>query len=125
MAGFPRTCVIVSGSRHWADRAAIERRLGKYPEGALVLHGAATGADSLAAEVASTLGMTPVPHPYFGELNTQGGPVRNSLLIELGKVYESYRYRVSVEAFPMPDSVGTLDLIAKARKAKFHVETDG
>jgi hypothetical protein len=58
--GLPR--VLVCGSRGWSDRALIERiLLANGP--AVIVHGAARGADRIAGEVARGLGWPVEEHP--------------------------------------------------------------
>lgn len=49
--------VIVTGSRRWTNLSAIRRELVKLPQEAVILHGDCAGADALAAQVASELGL--------------------------------------------------------------------
>jgi hypothetical protein len=49
--------VLVCGSRAWADRTTIERRLRGLAADTVVLHGGARGADRLAGTLAAELGL--------------------------------------------------------------------
>ena len=108
--------VIVTGSRNWADESAIERRLRRYPKGTILIHGDARGADTIAARVGRKMGFQVLAIPYFGDLKKLGGHERNTLLVNLGVTFRTSKYRVSVEAFPMPDSRGTWDCVEQARE---------
>lgn len=62
--------VLMTGSRTWTDRASIEKSLkralsllGLNPTEATLIHGAAKGADLMAAAVAEELGMATEAHP--------------------------------------------------------------
>lgn len=54
--------VIVCGSRKWTDREAIASRLAELPSTAIVVHGGAGGADSIAGQEAEKLGFLVEPH---------------------------------------------------------------
>ena len=49
--------VLVTGSTSWADAEAIRRELSALPPGAVVIHGDCPGADELAGQVATELGL--------------------------------------------------------------------
>lgn len=55
--------VMVTGSRDFTDRAVIYQALTEFKKGAILLHGAARGADTIAAEVGKQLGMEVIPFP--------------------------------------------------------------
>lgn len=119
-----RHVVIVTGSRHWTDRAAIARRLEKYPAGTLVIHGGCVGADQIAGQVAHDLGLGLLVEDYFDDLGPAGGPSRNALLVALGCAYRDHGYCVIVEAFPMPDSRGTWNCTRQAEDARLPVRIE-
>lgn len=89
--------VLVTGGRDYTDRAAVARALthlgsnfifGARPEEITLVHGDATGADTLAAEEAVKLGWKVEPHP--ADWNTHGnaaGPIRNKHMVKLGANY--------------------------------------
>jgi hypothetical protein len=117
-----RRVVLVTGSREWADYDAMARRLERYPEDTLVIHGGARGADEMADTIARTFRMRTLVEEYFGDLGVRGGPARNDLLIDLALTYARYGYTVTVEAFPIAASRGTWDCVNKARNAGLQVE---
>lgn len=62
--------ILMTGSRTWTDRAAVQKSLekalallGLEPSEATLIHGAAKGADLMAAGVAEELGMATEAHP--------------------------------------------------------------
>ena len=56
--------VIITGSRTWADRDTIERVLRSLPSDTVIVHGAHwEGADAIADEIASRIGLTVERHP--------------------------------------------------------------
>jgi hypothetical protein len=124
--------ILVTGSREWTDRAAIEKALirlarlidAERPSGnyfayiqrepltaqVTVVHGSYRGADTLADAVASELGWTVEAHPADWVLyGDDAGPIRNTEMVEAGA-------DVCV-AFPGPKSKGTWDCIRKAAAA--------
>lgn len=49
--------ILVCGSRNWTNAAPIKRELDALPTTTILVHGAAKGADSIAASIGVTLGM--------------------------------------------------------------------
>lgn len=77
--------VIVTGSRHWTDRKAIRGELEKLPSDAIVVHGGAKGADSIAGEVAAELGLQVEVFPAnWREFAKSAGPIRNQEMLDKG-----------------------------------------
>lgn len=80
--------IIICGSRDWIDgdaiRAALISLRKQHPD-AVVVHGAARGADSLADRIARNLGFRVEAHPadWTGR-GRAAGPERNQLMLKLG-----------------------------------------
>ena len=87
--------ILITGSRDWTDTLAIAMgiadarlaaRLGSHQ--VTVVHGAARGADNIAATYASRNGYYVEPHPAqwrpYGIYNPQAGLIRNREMVELG-----------------------------------------
>lgn len=77
--------VIVCGSRRWHNRQLIQDRLADLDGDTVIVHGAARGADRIAAEEAHKLGLTTEAHP--AEWDTYGkraGVIRNVQMADLG-----------------------------------------
>lgn len=75
--------VLVFGSRKWMDQGRIERELRKLPPGAILVHGAATGADNIGGYVGATLGF--VVRAYPADWATYGkaaGTIRNQTMLD-------------------------------------------
>jgi hypothetical protein len=53
--------VIVAGATAWSDAEAIRRELARLPAQVVIIHGDAPGADALAGQVATQLGLAVVP----------------------------------------------------------------
>ena len=76
---FPR--VLVCGSRDWTDQALIARGLPDYGP-AVIVHGAARGADRLAGRVARALGWPVEEHPADWKRDGKSaGPKRNLAML--------------------------------------------
>jgi hypothetical protein len=73
--------VLVCGSRDWTDQALIARVLPEYGP-AVIVHGAARGADRLAGRVARALGWPVEEHPADWKRNGNGaGDKRNLAML--------------------------------------------
>lgn len=75
--------VLVCGDRNWYIFSTIRRELRKLPEGTIIIHGAARGADTCADIVAKSLGFTVKSYP--AEWNKHGkaaGPIRNLQMLK-------------------------------------------
>lgn len=109
--------LLVTGSRDWENVAVLRealyaawRRLNQDDWSVVLVHGAARGADSMAASLWAEQGFPVEPHPAEWEtLGRAAGPIRNSEMVGLGAD--------EALAFPMPASIGTYDCIEKVVKA--------
>lgn len=112
--------ILVTGSRRWTDRWPIEANLRfldrmRGGEDYTLVHGGAKGADEIAAEIARELRWAIEEHPAdWDRLGKSAGPRRNAEMVAAGA-------EVCL-AFVMPDSVGTLDCIRRARDAGIPVQ---
>lgn len=96
--------VLVTGSRNWTDRGAIEEGFTMF-EPTLVAHGDAQGADWIANAVAMGLGIDVVRFPAnWNGRGKKAGPHRNRLMFDMVRPD-------LVLAFPLPESVGTIDMM--------------
>jgi ABC-type Fe3+-hydroxamate transport system substrate-binding protein len=107
--------VLVTGGRDFSDYDFVEGYLWTcvVPNEEMVLiHGAATGADTLAARAAEKLGWTVRPYPVTPEdwarYGRRAGPIRNSAMLKDSKPD-------LVIAFP--GGTGTADMVKKAKAA--------
>ena len=74
--------VLVCGSRDWTDETRIFQRLSLLPFGTEIISGAASGADSLAAMVAQTLGFTVREFPAdWNRHGRSAGYIRNNEML--------------------------------------------
>jgi cysteine synthase len=106
------TRYLICGGREFEDYALMEKALRAlilHPEDAVVIQGAARGADTLAARWAQCNGVPCEAYPANWELHGRAaGPIRNQQMLDEGKPDV-------VIAFP--GSAGTRDMVMKARKA--------
>jgi hypothetical protein len=110
--------VLVTGSRDWSDRRVVAEALLAARDALeltgdgrmLLVHGAAPGADLIAAELATAWGWDVEAHPALWLLlGKAAGPIRNSEMVALGADV--------CLAFPLPHSRGTLDCMRRAEEA--------
>ena len=103
--------VLITGSRDWRDYVAVKKRLSDLPVNAVVVHGAATGADHMAHAAALALGLTVEPHfPDYENYHHREAPLkRNELMVSLGADL--------CLAFPTPSSRGTWHCLGLAKQA--------
>lgn len=84
----------------------------------ILVHGAARGADSLAAEIWEQVGLATEAHPADWEgLGRKAGHVRNHHMVSLGADL--------CLAFPLGESRGTRGCMAAAHKAGIPVRNHG
>jgi hypothetical protein len=106
--------ILVTGSRNWADRDAVWSALNKAASvrSIILVHGdCPTGADAMAKAWCRTQpDVLEEAHPADWErYGKAAGPKRNQKMVDLGADI--------CLAFPLPDSRGTLDCMAKAEAA--------
>lgn len=112
--------LLVCGGRDFSDTALLERILddihSKTPVTCLV-HGAARGADTLAAQWAASRGVPALAFQADWERDGRAaGPLRNARMLEEGRPD-------SVVAFP--GGRGTADMVARSRRAGLPVSGPG
>lgn len=114
--------ILITGSREWHDYTAVEYDLrhvaaGLLPETVTVVHGAARGADTLAAMAAKHLGCAVEEHPADWDAHGKAaGHLRNQVMVDLGADV--------CLAFPTPSSRGTWDCVRRAERAGIPVSID-
>lgn len=107
--------VLICGSRDWTDAAKIAYVLTHMPRDRVIIHGAARGADSLAAEVATELGFTCEAFPADWSQGRAAGAIRNRQMLNSGID--------GVIAFVLRSpSPGTADCVGEAIRRGVHVK---
>lgn len=107
--------ILVCGSRDWTDIHAIRMRLVRLPPVSSIIHGAAPGADSIAAMLAEDFGFTvqafPADRRQHGK---RAGILRNLAMLD--------ERPDLVIAFQRNGSRGTAHTISEARRRGIPVE---
>lgn len=107
--------VLVCGSRDWADIHAVRIRLIALPPDTHIIHGAARGADTVAAWLAEDFGFTVHAYPADWERHgKRAGFLRNLQMLE--------QEPDLVIAFQLAGSRGTQHTIDEARRRGIPVE---
>lgn len=117
--------ILITGSREWTDRDTIRAALvkamhvyGARTEDVTVVHGAAAGADTIAADIATEFGCDVEIHPAdWKQYGHRAGPIRNQRMVNSDADL--------VLAFPLGKSNGTRDCVRRARKAGIPVIEHG
>lgn len=107
----PGIRVLVCGGRDYRDRPGVFDALNRaHAKRAicLVIHGAASGADSLGSAWARNRGIEEVPFPADWTQGRAAGPIRNQRMLDDGKPD-------AVIAFP--GGQGTADMVRRAEAA--------
>lgn len=115
--------LLVCGGRNFSDEELMRQWLSNLQPDA-VIHGGASGADSLAGSVAAAMGI-PVS-AYYADWKKYGraaGPRRNQAMLEALLDAEKSGWDVMVLA--MPGGRGTDDMVKRATEAKFEVVGPG
>jgi hypothetical protein len=101
--------ILVCGDRNYKRMDIIERELKGFPSDTIVIHGEASGADTLGAFVAKRLGMEIIPFPAKWHIYGRGaGPMRNGQMLDEGKPDLILAFHDDIK-----DSKGTKDMINK------------
>jgi len=110
--------ILICGSRDWSDRAVIIDRFASFPPKIMIIHGGCRGADTIAGEVALSLGMEVKCFPAnWGEYGRGAGPRRNQAMIDEGKPNLVIAFHDDLAS-----SRGTRDMVARAMKSGIPVE---
>ena len=106
--------ILFCGSRFWTDREAIMRVLKVLPKGSVIIEGEARGADRIACEEATRLGLTVVPFPAdWKRYGLAGGPIRNTQMLKEGKPDAVVAFHDNID-----ESKGTKNMLKQARAAE-------
>lgn len=114
--------VLICGSRNWKEEEALpEYRIETYiktlPPNAVIIHGEAPGADTIADRIGRERGHTVRGFPANWDLyGDAAGAIRNQEMLDFGVD--------QVTAFheDIANSKGTKDMVARARKAWIPVQ---
>ncbi|AER26452.1 hypothetical protein FGG39_gp33 [Mycobacterium phage Saintus] len=119
--------ILITGSRDWVARttvwAALNAELLRSPEGIIIVHGGARGADDIADRWAwgmrqygcpVEIEMYPADWEQFGK---RAGTLRNQVMVDLGADI--------CHAFPLAQSIGTRHCMSIAQAAGIPVLNHG
>jgi hypothetical protein len=114
MGFYTQMRLLVCGSRHWTDKAAMERLLSTCQEWNLngtridtVIEGEANGADKLAKAVATEMGIPVEPYPAdWDRYGKAAGPIRNRQMLKHAKPDAVLAFHRNIAR-----SRGTLDMV--------------
>jgi hypothetical protein len=105
--------VLICGSRNFIDEAAIAAVIDKLDPDDIVIHGCASGADTIAGELARARGLKVMEFPaQWRRYGRSAGPIRNKQMLVEGKpdiVYAFYKDKKK--------SKGTKNMVKQARSA--------
>jgi len=109
--------VLICGSRYWEGREEIREKITKLfdenKHDMLVIHGAARGADTIAGEEASKLGIPVEAYPAdWKKYGRAAGAIRNTSMISIGKPDLVLAFHEDLNK-----SKGTANMVRQARKA--------
>jgi hypothetical protein len=109
-----RCVALFTGSREWADETPIYEDIVSLPDGAVVIHGGALGADMIADHYARANGYHVAEvKALWSRHGKAAGPLRNDALMAL---MPTVAY-----AYPLPQSRGTWDMVRKLEAANVPV----
>jgi hypothetical protein len=116
--------ILVCGDRHWKDFLTIYTVLKEYEHTAeAVIHGAATGADTLAGDAAEALHIPVRSYPAEWDKGPAAGPIRNRRMLQIEHPDMILAFHNDLE-----NSKGTKDMVGRAKQAGIpvhHYTTDG
>jgi len=113
--------VLVCGDRHWTDRESIQRELESIDGISVVVHGAAKGADSIAADIAHEMELGVDSYPaQWGRYGRGAGPIRNQQMLDEGRPDLVLAFHRNLSS-----SKGTKDMVTRAKKAGIKVRVIG
>jgi len=110
--------VLITGDRGWTAASVVETVIKTLPPDTVVIHGGASGADMIAAAMASSRNMNTWAFPaQWLRYGKRAGPIRNQRMIDEGQPD-------MVVAFHnwLPGSKGTRDMVTRARHAGIPVQ---
>lgn len=105
--------VLFCGSRYWTNRDKIKVEIDKLDATDIVIHGACTGADQIAGELAKNRGMKVIEFPAdWDKYGKAAGPIRNGQMLTEGQPDKVIAFTENLET-----SRGTKNMIEQTQKA--------
>lgn len=118
--------LIITGSRDYRTPKPIRKVMTALVAAYKITrfaHGAQRGADTYGKLIAESL-FIPNIIPYEADWNTHGnaaGPIRNAFMLD-SELEITPRDNILVIAFPLPQSIGTYDMINYAKHMRVNVQ---
>jgi len=112
--------VLICGDRNWSDKELIKSRLQSFVlqhDNVTIIHGAASGADSLAGQAAKELGMNVLEFPAdWKTYGKSAGPIRNRQMLRQGEPDFVWAFHDNLR-----ESRGTKDMVKVAGQIGYKV----
>jgi hypothetical protein len=103
--------VLVCGDRNWIEELPIRRELSKFSHGTVIIHGGASGADTIAGKVGRSLGFNVIVFPaQWGKYGRAAGPIRNTQMLDEGNPTIVLAFHPNISL-----SKGTKNMVSQAR----------
>jgi hypothetical protein len=94
------------------EKTPIRRELSKFPPGTVIIHGAASGADTIAGNVGRSLGFDIIRFPaQWEKYGRAAGPIRNKQMLDEGRPNLVLAFHPNIV-----ESKGTKNMINQAQK---------
>jgi len=107
--------VLICGSRDWTDYTAVLSVVSLFDRGTIIIEGGQRGADKLALKAGHACELPVVEIPANWDLyRGRAGPIRNQWMLDI------MQPDLAV-AFPLPQSIGTVDMMRRAKAAGIEV----
>lgn len=109
--------VVVCGDRNWNNYSVIYDVLSKLDRDAIIIHGGASGADSIAGDIAAKLGFKVVRVVAdWGKYGISAGPIRNRKMLDMNPNLV-LAFHNNIE-----NSKGTKDCVEEAKKRGIDIQ---
>ena len=113
----PKKRILICGDRNYKDWRKVQDYLNTILHTAIIIHGGARGADSLAGNLATGRNWGIMRFPaQWDKYGKAAGPIRNQEMVEYGKPTLVVYFHDDIE-----NSKGTKDMITRAEKANIKV----
>lgn len=109
--------VLICGDRNWSDAKRIIDRIGSLPQGTVIIAGAASGADTIAAEEGRAMHYEVIEFPAdWKKHGRAAGPIRNRQMLD-------QKPDLVIAFHPnLAKSLGTADTVREAKRRGIPVE---
>ena len=103
--------VLICGDRNWTDARTVRDFVKSLPTGAIIIHGAAKGTDSIAGEEGNKHGYEVRAYPADWErYGRAAGPIRNQQMLDLERPQLVVAFHDNLDS-----SRGTKDMVQRAK----------